>query len=96
MKTRSVTAITPRRSNERGDHYFMSLNMGCILHSYQWQDLPITNTVIDSVEEMATSEEAPEMIDGYPNFYLIPIKLITDGYYNEKTTAKTNDDEYEY
>ena len=36
------------------------------------------------------------MIDGYPNFYLIPIKLITDGYYNEKTIAKTNDDEYEY
>ena len=32
---------------------------------------------------MATSEEAPEIIDGYPNFERRPRSPITDGYKNE-------------
>ena len=64
MKTRSVTEITLRISNERGGRYFMSLKTGCQLNSYQWQELPIAETVIYSVEEMATGDEAPETIDG--------------------------------
>ena len=62
----------------------MTLKTGRQLHSYQWQELPITNAVIDCVEEMDTSEEAPETIDGYLNFEWSPGKPITD------------DDKYEY
>ena len=46
----------------------MSLNMGPGLHSYQWQELPIIDAIIDCVEELYTEEEAPKIIDGYPNF----------------------------
>ena len=53
-----------RISNERGGRYFMSLKTGCQLNSYQWQELPIAETVIYSVEEMAKEDEAPETIDG--------------------------------
>ena len=56
----------------------MYLKTGHQLHSYQWQELPITNTVIYCVEEMDTSEEAPEMIDGYLKFEWSPGNPITD------------------
>ena len=49
-KTRSVAAIALRVSNKRGGHNFMSLNTGCQLHIYEWQELPITNAVIYTVE----------------------------------------------
>ena len=39
---------------------------------------------------MDTAEEAPAMIDGYPNFEWSPGNPITDGYKNE------DDDKYEY
>ena len=38
----------------------------------------MTNAVIDFVYEMDTAEEAPEIIDGYPNFQWIPVNPITD------------------
>ena len=38
----------------------------------------ITDAVIDHVQEMDTAEEAPEIIDGYPNFQWIPVNPITD------------------
>ena len=85
-KTRSVIEITLRRSNKRGGHYFVSLNMGRRLDSYQWQELPITNAVIYCVDEMYKSDEAPEMIDGYPNFEWGPGNPIK---YDDKS-------EYEY
>ena len=64
--------------------------MGHQLHRYQWQELTITDAVIDCVVIMATEEEAQEIIDGYPNVQFIPVNPITDGYKNE------DDDEYEY
>ena len=67
IKTSIVAHITLRRSNKRGGHYLMSLKMGHQQHRYQWQELTITDAVIDCVEKMATEEESPEIIDGYPN-----------------------------
>ena len=61
----------------------MSLNTGRQINSYQWQELSITDTFIARVEEMATAEEAPEMIDSYPKLEWIPGNPITDGYKNE-------------
>ena len=83
MKTRRMAKIILRRSNKRGGHYFMSLNMGRRLHSYQWQELPITQSGIDCLEEMDTADEATEIIDGYPNFEWTPGNPITDCYKNE-------------
>ena len=54
MKTRSVAEISLRISNKRGGHYFMSLNKGCQLNTYQCKELPINGAVIYRVEEMAT------------------------------------------
>ena len=68
----------------------MSLNTGRLRHSYQWKELPITDEVMDRVEEMDTTEEASEIIYGYPNFEWIPGNPITDGYKNK------DDDKSEY
>ena len=63
-KKRNTAEIKLRISNKRGGHYFMYLKTGRQLHSYQWKELHITGAVIYCIEEMATAEEAPEMIDG--------------------------------
>ena len=78
-----MAEIKLRISNKCGGNYFISLNTFRQLHCYQCQELPITDAVIDCLEEMATSEEAPEIIDGYPNFKWSPGNPITDGYKNE-------------
>ena len=62
-----MTEFTLRISNEFGGYYFISFKKGRQLNSYQCKESPITDTVIYHVEEMATTEEAPEIIDGYPN-----------------------------
>ena len=58
----------------------MSLNTGRQINSYQWQELSITDTFIARVEEMATAEESPEMIDGSPKFDCRSVNPITYGY----------------
>ena len=91
-----MAEILLRRSNKPGGNYFMPQNTGHWIHSYQWQELPITDTVIDRVEEMYTLEESSEIIYGYPNFDWIPGNKITDGYDNEDIIYKTTDDASEY
>ena len=68
----------------------MSLKTGRRRHIYQWKELPIADAVMDCVEEMATSEEASEIIYGYPKFEWSPGKPITNGYKNK------DDDKSEY
>jgi hypothetical protein len=68
QSTRSIPGIALNPSNEHGGHYFMSLYDGKRLHSYEWKELPIDDDVISRVEELATREDAPTMINGYPVF----------------------------
>ena len=68
----------------------MSLKKICQLHSYQWQELLITDVVKDLVEEMDTVQESQEIIYGYPNFEWRPGNSITDCYKNK------DDGQYEY
>jgi hypothetical protein len=68
QSARSVPAIALNPSNEHGGHYFMSLYSGKRLHSYEWKELPIDDDVINRVEELASREDAPTMINGYPVF----------------------------
>jgi hypothetical protein len=39
--------------NERGTYWFFSLMTGAVLRRYQWEELPITPTVVNRVHEMA-------------------------------------------
>jgi hypothetical protein len=68
QSARSVPAIVLNPSNEHGGHYFMSLYSGKLLHSYEWKEFPIDEDVINRVEELASREDAPTMINGYPVF----------------------------
>jgi hypothetical protein len=78
MSRRSVPAIALNPSNMHGGHYFMSLYSGKRLHSYEWDELPIDDDVINRVEELATEEDAPIMTDGYPMFEWTPGDAIID------------------
>jgi hypothetical protein len=68
QSARSVLAIALNPSNEHGGHYFMLLYSGKRLHSYEWKELPIDDDVVNRVEELAITEDAPTMINKYPVF----------------------------
>ena len=68
MKKRSVPSISLTSSNDFGGYYFMSLYTGKKLHSYVWTELPIDNDVIKRVEELATQEQQPFLLDNHPIF----------------------------
>jgi hypothetical protein len=65
-KSRSIGAVALKPSNERGGYYSMSLSTGRRLHCYQWTELPVSDYVIDRVEEMVTKEKQPVMTNGHP------------------------------
>ena len=51
-KERSVYTTALHKSNENGGCYFMNLESGKQIHSYQWEELPITDAVIQRVSEL--------------------------------------------
>ncbi len=64
---RSVSTIGLRPSNERGGYYFMSLDTGRRLHAHIWNELPISERIINLVQELATAEDALDLDeDGVP------------------------------
>ena len=78
LKARSVPGIALKDSNDTGGFYFMSLFTGKKIHSYKWEELPITDEVIARVEELATIEKQPKMNNGLPIFEWEPGFPITD------------------
>ena len=50
--SRSVGAIALNPSNETGGYHFMSLKTGKKLHGHIWTKLPISDSVIERVEEL--------------------------------------------
>ena len=46
----------------------MSLYSGKQIHSYHWKELPICEEVIKRVEELATKENQPLLVDNHPIF----------------------------
>ena len=77
-RSRSIGAIALKPSNERDGHYFMSLSTGKRIHCYQWTELPITDFVVDRVEQLAALEKQPIMTNGYPIFEWTPGVPILD------------------
>ena len=78
MKRRSVPCIALNPTNEFGGHNFMSLESGRKLHGYKWQELPMDEWVIRRVEELATEEGQPYLVDKTPIFEWSPGNVILD------------------
>ena len=57
MKHRSVPGIALGPSNEHGGHYFMSLFTGKRINSNKWDELPISEEVIERVEELGAKDK---------------------------------------
>ena len=49
--------------NDRGSYYFMSLDTGKCIHSTQWTEIPITNEVIQRVEEIVEENGMEPLVD---------------------------------
>ena len=60
---RSTPCIALRESNNNGGHYFISLETGRRIHSNKWVEMPITNTQINRVHELASSSDNILWID---------------------------------
>jgi hypothetical protein len=56
MKSRSVGGIALRPKNDRGSYYFMSLRTGRRIHATRWTELPITDEVIQRVDDLASND----------------------------------------
>ena len=76
-KLRSVGAIALIPSNKHGIYWFMSLKTGHKLYRYHWVELPISDDVIDRVEQLAQEQGQPLMENGQI-FEWSPGDLIVD------------------
>ena len=68
----TVGEISLRPENERGGHYFMSLDIGKNIHTYIWIELPINEEVIHRVGDLDTKGNQQEMTKVYPILECIP------------------------
>ena len=68
-------ALNP--SNERGRHYFMSKRTIKKLHGHIWTELPITDEVIEQVEQLGEQVGWPLMMHG-PYFEWKPAQLLME------------------
>lgn len=67
--SRSVSCIALRPSNEQGGYFFLNLETGKRIHGYIWDELPISDRIIDMVHELAKNEGAADLDDdGVPIF----------------------------
>ena len=67
-KSRLVPEIALIGSNKRGGTHVMNLCTGEAMHSCQWYEPPITDKVIDQVEQLAEDERAPLLKKWHFNF----------------------------
>ena len=76
-RTIGAIALNPT-GNTQGSYYFLSLDTGARVTRQQWTELPITQAVIDRVEELAEQQDQP-LIDGELVFEWAPnIPIIDD------------------
>ena len=97
QRGRTTGAIALRPSNEQGAYYFMSLSTGKRINGNQWTELPISDYVIDRVEELGKREGAPIMKDGYPIFEWSPgerIYLDEDEEYDDDVSYVPSEQTY--
>ena len=68
MSERSEKAISLGTQKDSGPHYFMSLRLGKIIKCHRWEELPITQEVVDRVENLAKEEGQIKLTNGMPLF----------------------------
>ena len=68
MMARATPAIALKRSNDRGGHYFMSIDTGKKIHGSKWVVKPINQDVIDRVHALAKKEKQPLLVNNTPLF----------------------------
>jgi hypothetical protein len=76
-RTTGAIALTPT-GNAQGGQFFMSLTTGRKLSRRQWDELPMPDGVITTVERMAQNENQPLLGQGAPLFEWSPGVTIED------------------
>ena len=72
QEERSIEAIALRPANDQNGYYFMSLRTGQRIHSNKWDELPITQHVIDKVHSLSEKENRHAMRDKELTFEWAP------------------------
>ena len=72
LDARTVAAIALNAANEFGGYYFISLETGKRIHSKQWDVLPISNNVIDTVNDLGNEQQQPTLKHRVPLFEWAP------------------------
>ena len=68
MTERAVPGIALRASNTKGGFYFMSLYTGKRINSYVWNELPISDKIVERIREMAKEQKQSKLTNGAPIF----------------------------
>ena len=66
MSERSEKAISLGTLKDSGAHYFMLLKTGKKIKCHRWEELPITQEVVDRVEQLAREENQMKMTNRMP------------------------------
>jgi hypothetical protein len=98
-KAKSTGAITlTQTGNAQGGYFFMSLTTGKRLSRQQWDELPMPDGVIATVEAMAEVQRQPIFDNGTPSFEWSPGIAIDDDNeapvivdFDEQGAAQDND-----
>jgi hypothetical protein len=91
-KTRMTGAIAPNPTgNIQGDYYFMSLTTGERLHCHKWTKLPMSQSVIDTVERMAEAQGQPSVVGGLLKYEWSPKVTILDIINEDEMSDDFND-----
>ena len=80
MTERSEEAISLGTLNDSGAHYFMSLKTGRKIKCHRWEELPITDEVIERVENLAKEEKQIKIDGGMPLFEWEDGNVVDDNY----------------
>ena len=68
MTERNEKAISLGTLNDSGAHYFMSLKSGKRIKCHRWEELHITQEVVNRVEDLSSEESQMQMVNGMPLF----------------------------
>ena len=68
-KERKLSCIALRPCNRQGGYYFLNLETGRKIHGYDWDELAISDRIIDMVHALADKDNVPALDDqGCPVF----------------------------
>ena len=71
----------------------MSLETGRKIHSRKWMELPVDESVIDTVETIASDQKQPFMPDNFPIFEWGPGIVVDDIVCDDDGNVENVDDE---